>query len=302
VERPWTTPVAPLEFDDCFKYRVEELVATNKKINILWSGGIDSTAAVVGFLKHCQNLDQIRIFYSTFSVKENPYFYLLLNEYPIEMVEFSGDVYLTQTFDGIFIDGNPADDLFASLDKSFFENVGLDTLNLPWKDYFFKTTKDTEFVNYCEKFFNLTDNINTLLDARWWFYTTCKIHKWTARSSNILQETQPLPLGFFDSYQFEHYMFNNLDKIINTLNYVSYKQLLKDYIFEFDKNKHYHKNKEKVNSYQMQYYWMKKIHLQDIRYIMLLSDGTRIRTENLPFLSEKEYRTTFGNSLDYLFN
>ena len=303
VDRPWITPVDNLTFNDCAKDRVEELTANGQKVNLLWSGGIDSTAVIVSFLNHCKNLDQVRILYSTYSVKENPYFFLLLQEQPMELVDFSGDVYLEQDFDGIFVSGDGADDLHASIDKSFYDKFGYEPFNKSWKDFFAQSNNDPKFIEFCEEFFSVsTKPITTLLEARWWFYTTCKIHKFPLLISGIVQENQPLPVGFFDSYKFEHFMFHHIDQIMTKPDYTSYKQLLKDYIFEFDKNDYYHKNKTKTSSNQIGYYWRKKIHVNDQRYIMILNDGTRIRTENLPFLSEKEYRNTFGNTLDYLFN
>ena len=34
---------------------------------------------------------------------------------------------------------------------------------------------------------------------------------------------------------------------------------------------------------------------------MLLQDGTRIRTPHMPLISEREYRQTYGDTLNYLF-
>jgi hypothetical protein len=109
-------------------------------------------------------------------------------------------------------------------------------------------------------------------------------------------------VGFFDCYDFEHFTFFNINLIIPNKEYQSYKQFLKDYIYSFDQNKDYHKHKQKENSSQISLFKNKKMILQSTQYIMLLSDGTRIRTDNLPFLSEIEYRKKYNNTLDYLFN
>jgi hypothetical protein len=97
-------------------------------------------------------------------------------------------------------------------------------------------------------------------------------------------------------------MFFNIDKLLQNKNYSSYKYEFKQYIFEFDKNQTYFKHKTKVNSGQIVKYLQKKLPLQNLRSILLLGDGTRVRTDNLPFLSEKEYRNKYQNTLDYLFN
>jgi hypothetical protein len=305
IQRPWIVPKDNCKsFEHCVATRVAELIEKEQKINIFWSGGIDSTAVVVGFLKNCKDLSQIRILYSTSSMKENPYFFLLLNEtFNLELLEFSGEVYLNQNLDGIFVTGDGADDITASLDISFFEQLRYNGCMKKWKDYFFEKTKDINFVNFCEHYFSLCGrDIDTVLEARWWFYANSKIQKFPALASGILQPNQPLVIGFFDDYQFEHFMFFNTDKIIDDDDYSNYKKEFKQYIFSYDKNTNFLKNKTKFNSNQLSQYIKKKIALQNRQYIILLADNTRIKTNNLPFLSEKEYRNKYQNTLDYLFN
>ena len=304
VCRPWQVPVGqPLTLDQCFERRVNELTANGQTVNLFWSGGIDSTTTVVAFLKHCKNLNQVRVLYSTNSLKENPGFYLLLETIPdLELVEFSGEVYLNQNLNGLFISGDGSDDLTGSLDLSFFERLTWDGLHQPWKKFFYEKTQNTNFVDFCEQWFKLSGRpIDSILEARWWFYTAVKIQKFPASLASAVHDHQPFPIGFFDFYEFEHYMWSNLDLIIPNKNYTSYKQFLKDYIFSYDKDTHYKTNKQKQNSSQLSLYKYKKVILQDKHYIMLLADGTRIRTPNLPLLSEFEYRKTYSNSLDYLF-
>jgi hypothetical protein len=305
VCRPWTVPVGSrLSLEQCFEKRVHDLTQNGQIVNLFWSGGIDSTAMVVGFLNHCKDLSQVRVLYSANSQKEHPGFYLLLQTIPqIELVEFGGDVYLNQNFDGMFVSGDGADDLTASIDWSFFEKHQWSVLHQPWKSFFYDLTQNTNFVDFCEQWFALSGRpIDTVLEARWWFYTATKIQKFPSELAATIHDHQPLPLGFFDCYEFEHFMWHNLDLIIPNKNYSSYKQFLKDYIFLYDKDARYKKNKEKQSSSQLALYKSKKVILQNKHYIMLLADGTRIRTPNLPLLSEIEYRKIYGNSLDYLFN
>jgi hypothetical protein len=305
VQRPWIVPVEqPGTLDECFQQRVNELLSTGQQLNLFWSGGIDSTSMLVGFLNHCSNLKQIRVLYSTNSIKENPNFFLILEQHPnIEMVEFSGDVYLEQDLDGLFISADGADDITASLDDSFYARVGYQGLQSLWPDYFYKQTGNSDLIDSFDQFCQASGRtIYTILEARWWFYTATKIQKFPSSLSGALQDHQPLPIGFYDCYVFEHYMFYNLDKIIPNKNYNSYKQFLKDYIYKYDRNTDYQANKQKVTSEQLNLYKNKKQILQNKQYIMLLSDGTRIRTPNLPFLSKKEYRQQYGDKLNYLFN
>jgi len=303
VHRPWKNNHVLKTLEKCFEDRVRYLEKQGP-INLFWSGGIDSTSVLVAFLKHSKKLDQVRVLYSTYSVKENPNFYLhLLNIPDIEMVEISGDYYLDQNLDGIFISGDGIDDLTASLDESFIKKHSWQYLQMPWQDLYYKSIKDDKFLEFCEKFNELSNRpIKTVLEARWWFYTNCKIQKFPIETSSILNDHQPLAVGFFDNYDFEHYMSHNIEKIMPEKNYQSYKQIFKDYIFEYDHDKRYRTKKKKTSSLQLPYYTAKKLALKNTNYILLLSNGQRIRTQNLPLLSEREYRNTYRDSLNYLFN
>lgn len=303
IQRPWKTVSDPLSIDKCFQNRVEELEKLGI-INLFWSGGIDSTSVLVAFLKHAKDLSKLRVLYSTFSIKENPTFYYHLKDNKdIELIEFSGDVYLNQTLNGVFVSADVADDLTASLDDSFYIKYGRKFLRSPWEDLFFKENKNKEFVDFCERFNSLAGNpIKTVLEARWWFYTNCKIQKFPLGWSPILNDDQEFVRGFFDTYDFENFMYHDMDNIIPKNDYKTYKQTLKDYIFDYDKNALYYRQKTKSNSMQLVYFNSKKAALKNTGYILLLSDGTRIRTPNLPLISEKEYREKYGDSLNYLFN
>ena len=303
--RTWSVPTSNiLSLDDCFRLRVTELTSTNQKINLFWSGGIDSTSVLIGFLKHCNNINQLRIIYSTASMKENPGFFLELVSIPeLEMLEFGGSVYLTQELDGTFVSADAADELTASLDESFFKDITYEGLHKPWEDFFYNRTKNTDLIDFCKSWFEVSGRpIETILQARWWFYTTCKIQKYTADRNDILNDNQPLVVGFYDTPEFEAYTYFRIDSLMVNKNYKSYKQFLKDYIYDFNKDISYLRDKSKQNSVQLGLYADKRLVLNFNKYIMLLSDGTRIRTPSLPLLSEKEYRDTYGDSLNYLFN
>jgi hypothetical protein len=217
-------------------------------------------------------------------------------------IDFSGDVYLNQNLNGAFVTADGADDLTASLDDSFYEQVGYHGLHGPWQDFFWKKTQNSTLIDFCQQWFaNSGRQINTVLEARWWFYTISKIQKFPASATSILQGHQGFVTGFYDNIWFESYMYFNQDKIIDSADYKTYKQFLKDYIWEYTQDNYYRDHKTKVNSRQLSSYRKKKIFLQNQQHILLLSDGTRIRTANLPLISEREYRQQYGDSLDYLF-
>jgi hypothetical protein len=310
VQRPWHMPENCVSFEQMMKNRVDQYLGLDQLLNLCWSGGHDSTSLVVAFLRHTQDLSRLRILYSPHSVYENrEFFELLQKQYPqIEMLDISGDVYLQTHFDGHFVTGHGGDEFTASLDKTFVDNVGIDALYLPWKDYFYQVSQDQSLVEFADKYFALSGrSINTLLEARWCFYSLAKSQVYSVTDNSFLMNqssyNQHCVSGFFECDDFENYMYYHSDLILDRgRGYPGYKQFLKDYIYEFDQNSNYHANAEKQNSGQFMVYTHKKIRLLDNRWIFKLSDSTVIRTKNLPLLSQLEFDNAYGNSLDYLFN
>jgi hypothetical protein len=309
LDRPWVIPTQQLTLDQVLHERVNNLLKMQHTVNLCWSGGIDSTTMVTAFLKHAPDKKKLRILYSPHSTYEHPDYLAFLKTFSdIELVDTSGTIYLNSKFDGIFVTGDGGDELMGSLDKSFFTKYGYNSLYGHWKDFFWQINADSNFIEFCERHFAQSGRpIETVLEARWWFYATCK-------NTSLLYDLQ-LPHfldydnfninhlhGFFDCEEFEKFIYWNTDKIINSSEYCTWKQVLKDYCCGFDGFTEWAKTKSKAGSNQFQGYTLKKLLLKDRRWIMILSDATRIATSNLPFLTKKDYRTTYGHQLDYLFN
>jgi len=310
--RPWQIPNSQLTLDAAMQQRVQYLSSQHGPINIFWSGGIDSTAIVTAFLKHCPDLSKIRILYSPWSHYEHSEYIDFLKSFPeVTLIDLSGELYLDFELDGIFISGNSGDEIHASIDQSFIEAYGYATLHESWQDFFIKKNNQDKFIDFCQWYFSLSGfEIKTVLEARWWFYTSNKI------SSLLRQSTIPFVLsgvntnnyspskvyGFFDCYEYESFIYWNISDIMKSSDYKTWKQILKDYCFEFDHLEKWHENKSKFHSVQFSHYTAKKIILNDSRYILILTDGEKIQTPNLPFLSKIEFDKEYGSTLDYLFN
>lgn len=299
VQRPWEPPKLKQDFDEVIAQRVTNYLNTDEQLNLCWSGGIDSTCLVAGFLKHTTHLDQLRVLYSPFSVYENrEFFEYLQTNYPtLDMLDISGDVYLETVFDGILINGHGGDEFTASLDESFYEEVGYDGLHKSWRTLI----TDPELQEFCTEYFALAQRpIDTVLEARWWFYASTKSQIFGPRDSTFT--TTADTSAFFNFSGFEDFMWHNTDKVINNQDYASYKQFMKQYIHSFHPNDEYLALARKVNSPQFTWYTRKKTELLAQQWIAYLDNGTAIRTPNLPLFSELEFQNTYGDSLEYLFN
>jgi hypothetical protein len=308
IARPWKIPTQNWTLDEALAHRVHNLTALDRKINVFWSGGIDSTTAVTAFLKHAPDLSQLRILYSPFSTYEHPDYLDWIKGFgKIELADVSGENYLDDQYDGIFITGDAGDELNASLDESFFETYGYDALLSGWKDFFHQHNQSPDFVERCQLFFSVAGRpIETVLEARWWFYTSCKQRSilnlklpWFFNRENFLFTDL---IGFFDCEEYENYIFWNIQNIVDIRGYQTWKQPLKNYCFEFDGLQNWYKNKIKTHSIQMSTYIAKKIALNDHQWIAILDDGTRISTPSLPVLTQKEFFNKHPDLLDWIIN
>jgi len=308
VTRPWQVPKQQWTLDLALQRRADQLITTGKKINVFWSGGIDSTTAVTALLQNVPDLSQLRILYSPYSTYEHPGYLDFLKKFSkVEIIDISGERYLTDQFDGIFVTGDSGDELNASIDQSFYEQHGFEGLQTPWKDFFYKKFANHSFIDFCEQHFAASKRpIETVLEARWWFYATCKQRSilnlrlpWFFNHNDFVPEDL---VGFFDCEAYEKYVYWNVSAVIDKKGYQTWKQPLKDYCFAFDSMHEWHVNKSKTHSNQLSSYLAKKTALNDHRWIAVLTDGKRIQTPSLPVLTRLELYSAHAEFLDRIFN
>jgi hypothetical protein len=275
---------------------------------LFWSGGIDSTAMLTAFLKHTESRSQLRILYTPFSTYEHTLYLDFLKQFSnLELIDLSGLTYMNLCFDGVFLTGDGGDEFMASLDESFFTTHGRDLLDTPWQDFFYKKNNNDKFIEFCHEYFSLAQRaIDTVLEARWFFYAMCKTRYqlWSkldlfAHYKNFLPSRLQ---GFYDCKEFENYIYWNLDQIIPGNDYRDWKLPFKQYCFDFDNFEDFYETKQKIGSGQTHWYATKNQILQDRRSIFHLANGQLIFTPSLPLFSRMEFETKYANTLDYLFN
>jgi hypothetical protein len=298
---PWSVPTNNPDLEHCFCSRVKEIEARHRTVNLLWSGGIDSTAMVVAWLKYTSGNNQVRIFYSIDSIKENVGFFLHLQDQKrFELVEIGGNVFYQNNFDGAEVSGGSGDDVTASLDESFYNAHGWRQLQSSWKDFFWRIKPNDDFIDFCERWFAQSGrDITTVLHARWWFY----LNKMPPANRNrIAVKTDLMSETFFLDPGFLAHFYHQTESLIPKPSWTSYKISFKKFIFDYFPDQYYFNNKSKENSGGYTIFCNKAALLQKKEEICMLGDGTAIRTNNLPFLSCQEYRQLYSNTLDYLFN
>lgn len=202
-------------FWEVTEHRAKELIALDRPINVLWSGGIDSTYALFVLRHFANDPDQIRICGTYNSILEsgNLFDRRLKNEFKHTIR--TTDLH-ENNFDqnGIYVSGmggnqlfGPTDNMFATGGLALFHHT-LGTPDTIYKDY--KTNIDPELLEFLDPAIKLSPRkIETVADLRWYcifnldWYTAVYEHK-----TQLSSDTAERIYGFFDSNEFQSWAVN----------------------------------------------------------------------------------------------
>lgn len=236
-------------FADLMESRAADLVneAGNRKIFVFWSGGLDSTGALVALMKNCP-LDQIVVIMSDPSVDEAPLFFERYIKDKIQVILMKHGIVAphirTGISEGIVVTGEIGDQLFGTVN---FEGVLNETLKGPWRDGISKGEHDRYegFVSACPR------ELDNYADFLWWINYSIKYQNVQMRmilevKNSILEQNT---FHFFDSSDFNDWTVTApISLKFPDMNKKQYKYPLRRYIYEYDGDLSYFKNKEKERS------------------------------------------------------
>jgi len=247
------------------------LWAENKKLALFWSGGIDSTVALVGLLKTVPDgrLSDLTVHCNAASILEYPEFY----------ADHIKDKLTVSTIPAV---AKPADrywaeDVFASTATQEIAKALKTSLVVTGElgDQCFgsagfandpdKIAKTLDAYLSEDKFSSIRDEINTLNAAcpiavdsvttmMWWWNFTLKWSEVRFRSLTAVTDSEDFDnvRHFFDTDDFQRWSIANDDlKIKDTIQ--SYKFTAKDYIHDFAKHDNYRDQKLKVGSLRVRW-------------------------------------------------
>lgn len=236
-------------------------IKENKKIQVLWSGGIDSTLALVSLYRELEKREELRrleILLSQESIEEFTSFFYEIIEPKLKFVLFNPPIYKYLDVDKIIVTGEHGDQIFGS-DKAQhfvitkqafrpFEEV------LPYA--MARKLGSTKSVDAVIKFLapqikKSPVEIKTLFDYFWWMNFSLK---WQHVSLRMIYSTENIQLAlneniihFFSAKNFQNWsILNHKYKIKSS--WKSYKYIAKECIFDFHRDENYLINKEKEQS------------------------------------------------------
>lgn len=211
-------------------------------INLMWSGGIDSTVALISIIKTGKT-ERLRVLLSPASVEEYPLFF---NTFIKDNLQYSltDNPKAEMRIQDINVTGEIGDQLFGS--AAILKAYDSGKLFSPYAEYMHKG-----FLRKLEsQIAKCPVELTTTFDFLWWFNFSMKYQNVQLR----LYPSVQIPYGkithFFDTTDFQLWSLNNPDKKIKSTP-ESYKFTAKDYIYEFTKDADYRDNKLKIGSLQL---------------------------------------------------
>ncbi len=251
-----------LSFKDVTIKRARKIVSCSQgSLKILWSGGIDSTVALISLkrkLRKRNEIERLIVLLSKESIAEYPRFYndVVLGKLKTEFIKTNIYDHIKQ--DETIVTGENGDQLFGS-DKLKYCVLGGYAF-VPYEEileYVISRKLGTEkytrsIIQYLSpQVMKSPVKIITLYDYLWWMNFSLK---WQAVSMRLTFgldrsaiDLENNVFHFFKCSDFEKWSITNHEfKILKE--WRSYKYIAKNYIFEFHKDRNYLMNKEKEQS------------------------------------------------------
>ncbi len=244
----------------CQQRAIEIIHATaTQTIRVLWSGGIDSTVALIALIKELRAQDQLhrlKVLLSQESIQEFPSFFHQEIEHKLPFDLITTTIYDHIRDDEVSVTGEHGDQLFGSDKLKYAVQTG--EAYRPYADvlpYFISRKLGTEkhtqaIIDYIQpQLAHSPVKLNTYYDYLWWMNFSLKWQNVSLRLVYGLDKS-PDVLGktffhFFRSPDFQNWSISNHNKKIQR-EWNSYKHVAKQYIHDFHPNKDYliHKEKE----------------------------------------------------------
>ena len=238
-----------LSFEDICSIQSIDILKKGKKVNVLWSGGLDSTCALVSLLSNAKEKDQIRIIANYNSIIESGYMYdTFFKKYDTKI-----DTKLNFDENELYITGALGNQLF-SLGAFDIENkVSIEDLNKPYENIFSKEKIDF----YTPALLKSPKPIKTVEEFLWFETFAFKwdhqriamIIKWLKPNSveNYLDKVY----GFYYNKLFEQWSIQSTEQQYSLSNFKKTNKLpMRNYIHKYlgDEALDYVNNKEVTHS------------------------------------------------------
>lgn len=209
---------------------IRTFAAEDKTINVMWSGGVDSTAVVLAFVI---SEIPVNVIYTASSVDEYPEFYEFIKTVPfVKMNRVTATtlapVCASIATSDLVVTGFPADQLFGSIVNQ--------TLAVPFNaDWKCLITNDEAIsqIEAATEFYKLP--IKTVSELTWFINFSCKWNIVTHMLSSFYGLDCGNTINYFEPVEFQQWSLSNFD-VLHKFSQVDskyYKQELKNFIAKY---------------------------------------------------------------------
>lgn len=244
--------VQPASIQDICMGRAAELASlvenNDKKLYVFWSGGIDSTAALL-CLREVLPANKIVILHTKESLVEYQGFFEQNIQGTFETFEFSmGTVWKAVEHackNGIAVTGEIGDQIFGSILYLYNDK---DRLEQPWESLDAEIAASEVYQNFVSA---CPQKITTIADFTWWVNYSMKYQLVQCRMllDNTVSELNKNFYHFYDSKAFNDYAVSTPTEVkIPGCNISEYKKPLRDVIHTLSSDAFYAYTKPKVRS------------------------------------------------------
>lgn len=243
---------------------VSKALLKKREINLLWSGGIDSTAALVAIYKELKDINKteyLKIILSKESIDEFENFFTNFIKKNISYKVFTPPIFTALNKNNLTITGELGDQIFGgNMVYDYMHRSDIfDNWREPFSDILYKNFKCLKKVDSCINFTKsfmkrAPFELKSLYDVLWWFSFASK---WQVVQFSLISQTYQegvlqFRLGdniihFFNHVEFQKWAIRNR---INQTKYdiYNYKFQAKEYIYDFFPDKNYLLKKQKEKS------------------------------------------------------
>jgi hypothetical protein len=227
IRLPDADPLFNMNFDECAIDRAQEIYNKHLEfgvpIKLSWSGGTDSTAALMAFIELLgiqKAKESMKIVMTSSGIVENPYVWeKIIRKENFKLIHTMN---FTEKWNGeeIMVNGECGDQVHGTdIYRSLRIIYGKDSMNMPWtrelilKHIAWKTnglsTHDQEILTdiFISNVVKAPIEITTLADFWWWLNFSCKWGSVFYRM--VAKSPQPVDNKFIDNYFFPFYASNN---------------------------------------------------------------------------------------------
>ena len=272
VVRPYKKKTVDVTLYQACRSHAQDLIDRNQQIVLLWSGGIDSTLTACFLLDQMSSADQIVIYYTPESVRENPEFVSYIKKFGVEMIRWDLEYNNLFSADQLIVTGDHGDFISGHM-GSYFYDVNKEWLARPWQDFFAAKEMNKDEINRIEIIINQhdIDDVKSLSDVHWWFHMYIPYQFSICRllAFNLENLSSNNTIGFFECDIMNQWSLSNRYNLSKYQQQHEYKQCYRDEIKRFWPNADYVANKPKVSSIQG-YSWSQAkrlLHKQDFLFL-----------------------------------